>query len=453
VTKDLHARLQAHLDGTAGAGPLADLEEALRRDPALRRELLVLAAFDAELPAALRELAHERAAAPARTATPGGTGEPAPAPAAGPVPVRPRFRLSSGWILWPAAAAAAAVAAFKILAPTPKPVEQAIARVEAPRPAGVRPAAVASPEAATPPAPAPVAAPFRVRAIPAGPVEGAEAAKPAPMNAQAAAADGVAAAPPLRRPALAARAMRTPLELEEGPQAAMAPQAATGAAPRAARAQPRAMAMRASLELEDSATVQAAPMAMQAAPMAARGPEEGVVGRLTAVSGDVHIVRAGAGRIPAAGAMEVRAGDVVTTGARASATLAGDDGVTLRIHGSTRVSLGRTPAGPVLEIRAGVVDASVAKRPGDSRASVRGGALTADTSEAEFRLVVRERSAWLGVRSGRVGIARASDGKRIELDGGAGAAVDPDQPYEKFDARSFPAWQAVCRETAGTPYP
>ncbi len=270
MTKDLHARLQAHLDGTAGAGPLADLEEALRRDPAFRKELLVLAGFDAELPVALRELARERSAAPVRAATPGGTGEPAPAPAAGPVPVRPRFRLSSGWILWPAAAAAAAVAAFKILAPAPKPAEQAIARVETTRPAGVRPAAVASREAAAPPATAPAAAPFRVHAIPAGPVESDAAAKPAPMSVQAAVEDGVVAAPPIRRPALAARAMRTPLELEEGPQAAMAPQAATGAVPRIVRAPPRAMAMRASLDLEEPATVQAVPMAMRAAPMAAR---------------------------------------------------------------------------------------------------------------------------------------------------------------------------------------
>ena len=278
-------------------------------------------------------------------------------------------------------------------------------------------------------------------------------AKATPMNAQAAAADGVAVAPPIRRPALAARAMRTPLELEEGPTMAAAPQAATGAVPRAVRAPPRAMAMRASLELEEPAAVQAAPMAMRATPMAARVPEEGAVGRLAEVAGDVHIVRAGAGRIPAAGAMEVRAGDVVTTGARAAATFAGDDGVTLRIHGSSWVSLGRTPTGPALEMRAGVVDASVAKRPGNNRASLRGRFLTADTSEAEFRLVVRARSAWLGVRSGQVGIARASDGKRIELDGGAGAAVDPDQPYERFDTRSSPAWQAVCRETTGTPYP
>ena len=49
--------LAAYVDGTMPADELRSLEEALQQEPPLRRELLVLAGFESEMPGALREAA------------------------------------------------------------------------------------------------------------------------------------------------------------------------------------------------------------------------------------------------------------------------------------------------------------------------------------------------------------------------------------------------------------
>jgi len=53
-------RLDRYLAGVASEEDVLALGERLRSDPALRKELLVLAAFDAELPGALRDVAREK---------------------------------------------------------------------------------------------------------------------------------------------------------------------------------------------------------------------------------------------------------------------------------------------------------------------------------------------------------------------------------------------------------
>jgi dienelactone hydrolase len=259
---DLHARLRTYLDGGASPELLADLDASLRQDPDLRKELLVLSGFDAEMPAALREIVREESVAPVKPVNPDVAGAPPADPHRGSGPVHPVFRWNSGWILWPAAAAATAVLAFKVLAPAPKQAEQALARAEAPRTAAARPAEPPPPAARETPAPA--AATFHVRAIPAGPAEGDRAVESAPMSSPAVAGDA-SVRPRPRPPVPAMRAMRTPLELEESPQAAGAqPQMAEAPAPRTVRAAPRAMAMRTPLELEEPAAMRVAPAAMSA---------------------------------------------------------------------------------------------------------------------------------------------------------------------------------------------
>ncbi len=422
----IHAPMQAYLDGTASPETLAELEEALRRDPGLRKELLVLSGFDAELPAALREL--ERDAATSRappsasgaSETPTGSSTP-------PVPIG-RPRRSMKWILWPAAAAAAAAIAVRVLLPDTKPEEKGMAKADSPRVAAVR-----APDDAGKPAPPapPVAAAnrLRVRATPAG--SGIGELEKAAATPMAMSADEPPRVAPMRM-----RAMGTRLELDES------------AAPPVAA--PVAMAL-----AEGPVAAAATPPVAMRAMMASAPPAESVEGRLTSVTGSVHVVRKGDSvvRQPAEPGMAVKSGDVITTAAGASALFTYADGSTLRIHKGSWVAVERTGDGPAIRLRAGAVDA-VLKKQSDGRAMhVDGRFLTAAASGPEFRLVVDAQSAWMGVRAGPVEVTRTADGKKIALGDGNYSAVCPDWPFMKMFCRACPRWQSVCSQATGSPYP
>jgi len=187
---------------------------------------------------------------------------------------------------------------------------------------------------------------------------------------------------------------------------------------------------------------------------APRAPAEG---RLVAVSGDVRVARAGGTGQPAAAAVgaEVFAGETILTATNTSAQFAYADGSTLRIYRGSAVVLSRTDAGPGLDLRRGALDADIRKQPEGRPLRVLGELMQAKIVGTEFRLMADAQSKWksLGVREGVVEVSRVADGQKVVLQAGNYAAVAPNWPYMRMDARVCPVWKAACRETAGTPYP
>ncbi len=187
---------------------------------------------------------------------------------------------------------------------------------------------------------------------------------------------------------------------------------------------------------------------------APRAPAEG---RLVAMSGEVRVARAdgtGPSSAAAVGA-EVFAGETILTATNASAQFAYADGSTLRIYRASTVVLSRTDAGPGLDLRRGAVDADIRKQPDGRHLQILGELMHAEIVGTEFRLMADAQSKWksLGVREGVVEVIRVADGQKVVLQAGNYAAVAPNWPYMRMDARVCPAWKEVCRAMAGTPYP
>lgn len=321
--------LNRYLAGEASEADVRSLEARLRSDAALRKELLILAAFDGELPGALRDVAREKKErARVTVAT-------FPAAGAGPARVRTDARRPfARRFLWPAAVAAGILIAVGL------------------------------------------GAYFRGRSDRPGRTELARAA-----------------APPRPAP--------------------------------------------------------------QPAPMAAALPVAKAEGRLAEVGGEVWVARAdGKGQPAVASAgTEVFAGDAIVTSTNASALFAYADGSTLRIYWASAVVMSRTDAGPGLDLRQGAVDADIRKPPDGQHLRVLGALMHAEIVGTEFRLMADSRSRWLGVRKGVVEASRVADGQKVTLQAGNYAAVAPEWPYMRMDARVCPYWKSVCRQAAGTPYP
>ena len=139
--------LAAYLEGRLPADELRSLEEALRQDPRLRKELLVLAGFESEMPGALREAAQAEAV---------------PRPAVGRRLPRRQSRSLPKVLPWVVALAAGIAIALWIALPGRRPEKPAqesglaaqapetVPVVQAPLPAPVEKVAASSP--ATPPA-------------------------------------------------------------------------------------------------------------------------------------------------------------------------------------------------------------------------------------------------------------------------------------------------------------
>lgn len=178
-------------------------------------------------------------------------------------------------------------------------------------------------------------------------------------------------------------------------------------------------------------------------------------GRLSEIRGEVWVARAdGAGQpVPAGAGRQVFAGETIVTATNASAQFAYADGSTLRIYRASAVVLSRTDAGPGLELRRGAMDADIRKQPEGHHLRILGELMHAEIVGTQFRLMAGSRSKWLGVREGIVEVSRMADGQKVVLQAGNYAAVAPNWPYMRMDARVCPVWKDVCRQAAGTPYP
>jgi hypothetical protein len=201
----------------------------------------------------------------------------------------------------------------------------------------------------------------------------------------------------------------------------------------------------------------APPPSPSPAPTAVEPPKPVVPaeGRLTEISGEVRVVRAdGTGQpVVASVGKEVFAGEVLITTTNASARFAYADGSTLRIYRASTVVLSRTDAGPGLDLRQGVVDADIRKQPDGRHLRILGKLMQAEIVGTEFRLMADSRSRWLGVREGVVEVIRVADGQKVALQAGNYAAVAPNWPYMRMNARVCPYWKQICQQAAGTAYP
>jgi ferric-dicitrate binding protein FerR (iron transport regulator) len=119
-------------------------------------------------------------------------------------------------------------------------------------------------------------------------------------------------------------------------------------------------------------------------------PAEAAIGRIRQVQGKVQRVD---GRALSAGS-PVRDGEIVVTGPRSSATVVLQDGVALKIGGSSQLRIGTDANGRVLDLARGSVLSAVKPRSGRSPG-----------------LRVRTRSATLGVR-GTVFFVEESDSRK-----------------------------------------
>ena len=149
----------------------------------------------------------------------------------------------------------------------------------------------------------------------------------------------------------------------------------------------------------------------------------------------------------------VRAGDTLPLGSNSQAIVSSSDGSTLRLYSRTVLVLGGTAAAPSVELRAGAVDVAVHAFPGRQGTIAKSPFLQARTLGTEFRLMVNDRSAWLGVRTGAVEVVRSADGQKVVLAVGNYAAVAPDWPFMKMNALVCPMWKSVCQQAAGSAYP
>ncbi len=178
-------------------------------------------------------------------------------------------------------------------------------------------------------------------------------------------------------------------------------------------------------------------------------------GRLTAISGEVWVAHAdGEGQpVPVEVGRQVFAGEAIVTGTNATAQFAYTDGSTLRIYRDSTVVLSRTDAGPGLDLRWGALDADIRKQPDGRRMNVFGVLMHAKIVGTEFRLIADPQSRWLGVRSGVVETIRVADGQKLDLHAGNYAAVVPDWPYMRMNARMCSYWKQISQQAAGMPYP
>jgi ferric-dicitrate binding protein FerR (iron transport regulator) len=190
-------------------------------------------------------------------------------------------------------------------------------------------------------------------------------------------------------------------------------------------------------------------------PSPVQQPAAPAIGRLMAMSGDVRMGPAGGGEraIAAAAGAEVHPGDTVITATNASAQFAYADGSTLQIYRGSALVLGRSDLGPTLELRSGAMDASIRKQPDGQHLRILGNFLHADIVGTEFRLMSDSKSVWLGVRKGEVAVTRVADGQKVSLGTGNYAAVSPQWPYMRMDARVCPVWKSICRQATDSAYP
>jgi hypothetical protein len=103
--------------------------------------------------------------------------------------------------------------------------------------------------------------------------------------------------------------------------------------------------------------------------------------------------------------------------------------------------------------KASALDVAVRKQAEGRRMRVTGALMHAEITGTEFRLMADSRSRWLGVRKGQVVVSRVADSQKVTLEAGNYAAVCPDWPYMRMNARVCPMWKGICQQAAGNAYP
>ncbi len=180
-----------------------------------------------------------------------------------------------------------------------------------------------------------------------------------------------------------------------------------------------------------------------------------VAGRLVELNGDVRVYEDNSknAAVVASSGTVVHAGATIALATNASACFAFLDGSELRLYQGTVLVLKQTSTGSSVELQRGAVDASIRPQPANHMLVMHTSFLHAEIVGTEFRLMADSKSAWLGVRKGEVRVTREADGKKVNLADGNYAAVAPNWPFMRMNARVCPLWKSVCHQAAGTPYP
>lgn len=180
-----------------------------------------------------------------------------------------------------------------------------------------------------------------------------------------------------------------------------------------------------------------------------------VVGHLVELNGDVRISESNSKNsiVVVASGTVVHAGATIALATNASACFAFMDGSVLRLYHGTVLVLKQTLTGSSVELQRGAVDASIRPQPANHMLVMHTSFLHAEIVGTEFRLMADSKSAWLGVRKGEVRVTREADGKKVSLADGNYAAVAPNWPFMRMNARVCPLWKSVCQQAAGTSYP
>jgi len=180
-----------------------------------------------------------------------------------------------------------------------------------------------------------------------------------------------------------------------------------------------------------------------------------VVGHLVELNGDVRISEGHSANsiVVVSSGTVVHAGATIALATNAAACFAFMDGSLLRLYQGTVLVLKQTATGASVELQRGAVDASIRPQPANHMLVMHTSFLYAEIVGTEFRLMADSKSAWLGVRKGEVRVTREADGKKVSLADGNYAAVAPNWPFMRMNARVCPLWKSVCQKAAGTPYP
>ena len=180
-----------------------------------------------------------------------------------------------------------------------------------------------------------------------------------------------------------------------------------------------------------------------------------VVGHLVEWNGDVRISEGHSGNsiVVVSSGTVVHAGATIALATNASACFAFMDGSLLRLYQGTVLVLKQTATGASVELQRGAVDASIRPQPANHMLVMHTSFMQAEIVGTEFRLMANSKSAWLGVRKGEVRVTREADGKKVSLADGNYAAVAPNWPFMRMNARVCPLWKSVCQKAVGTPYP
>jgi hypothetical protein len=438
-----HDLMEKYLDGTATPEEFAVLEGRLRSSPEARLELLQESGFECQLRVLLKT-------APIVYAESADTEMVDVAEDALPRPGK-TIHWRPAWLWIPAVAAAAAllVALALPLLPSRRQIQIAGTGVAGPKRAPVAVVCATQQEEETTRESAEMAVSFGIAALPSPPADGA-----------ASAPGGTAVA--VQGPGLDHRvAERMRDDSPENPSAVVqvaAPRFPAAPNPAGARAgnivalaRPAGAGPdgnRAGVAiLPASASMSSAVVAVVAA---VRRKSDG---NFTSASGKILLIQAmgsSKDRHAVQAGDKFLAGDAIETGPSSGGTLRYADGATVRLYSDTHLALSQTDHNRTLSLASGAVDLQVPSQGAGGNFTVRtsyvearGGAGTA------FRVLADGSGSWVGVKAGRVEVARFRDNGEVVLlePGYCASAARGGAPASMLD----PNWRNKCQALTGSP--